>query len=198
MTREKKVTDKKYILYFILVFFILLFMICFPFVISFIIEAFFPFIDAYLLVEVIFSFFGFVFVLVLGIFLLKGSLNNKRKKITLREIFIKSPKAFTIFILIIFLIESVILYRGSLYIKDIIQGPEESILTDAAVDYKFRRRGGSIKYIIGYIDGQKVKLRLTRDAYSINKNKKIKMIKIKYYKNIEKVIDYTYMIEYDK
>lgn len=173
-------------------------MICFPFVISFIIEAFFPFIDAYLLVEVIFSFFWFVFVLVLGIFLLKSSLNNKRKKITLREIFIKSPKAFTIFLLIIFLIESVILYRGSLYIKDIIQGPEESILTDAVVDYKFRRRGGSIKYIIGYIDGQKVKLRLTRDAYSINKNKKIKMIKIKYYKNIEKVIDYTYMIEYDK
>lgn len=181
---KKTKTILKVLLVFII---ILMFAIGIPMIIAYIITTELPETDTYLITGASFiNFFGFSLMMVTLFFVLRYFLKNRKNgKIKLS----KNP---IILIAIPMLISIWILYRGNLYIKDIIEGPQECIMTDAVI----KREGGggrgrSYRYkISGYIDGKKVKLGLKPldDADLKDKrNKEYSKVKIVYYKNIKEV-----------
>ena len=76
-----------------------------------------------------------------------------------------------------------------MYFKDINEGPQKAIMTDAVVKTSTSRNSRRT-YIIGYTDGEVIKLKLIQDAKSkVKKNSSYKKIKIEYFKNIKEVYD---------
>lgn len=115
-------------------------------------------------------------------------ISKKNNRINDIKKYFKKYKVFLLVcILIIGILESLVIYRGYEYFKDIKLGPQEAIMTNVIVKTKSGYRTHS-SYIIGYIDNEKIQLELTQDARSSTySNNNYKIIKIKYYKNIKEV-----------
>lgn len=115
-----------------------------------------------------------------------GINNKKNKKVYL-----------AIIILVFALIGKGIVGGAYTYYMDIKEGSKEAIITDAYLKIEGTRH--SLRtYLIGYIDGEKIKLKVTEDAKSkLKHNKNYKTVKIKYYEHIKEVFDIgEYVISY--
>ena len=70
-------------------------------------------------------------------------------------------------------------------------------MMDSVVKREHVYKNSHNTYITGYINGEKTKLEITRDARSkVSRNKKYKMVKIKYYKHIKEVFDIDIYVSY--
>ena len=90
------------------------------------------------------------------------------------------------FLLVIFF-EVIIGVRGNVYYKDIKEGPVEVVMTDAIIKKEYSGKSRHW-YLIGDIDGKRVKLEVTRHARDVvSNNTKYKTVNIIYYKNLNEV-----------
>lgn len=149
--------------------------------------------DGYLLTGFSFCICGSILIILIPIiiFLLLSNKKNRIKDL-------KKYKTVSIIIIsVIIFFEIAIGSRGYTYYKDIKEGPKEVIMMDSIVKREYVYKNSKNTYITGYIDGEKTKLEITRDARSkVSRNKKYKMVKIKYYKHIKEVIDIDIYVSY--
>ncbi len=187
----KKKMSKKEILSVFLIILGGLFILATPFILVAVLHKIFPLVDAYLLTGFSFCIFGFVALLAIPIVLFRVFMPKKEKGNYIKGVF-KRHKKFVIFFvlpatIIFILFETAIVYRASEYYKDMAQGPKDKIMLDVVVE-KHSHKNGSSKYIVGYVNGEKIQLEVTGDAYSqIEKNGSYKMLRIKYYEHIREV-----------
>lgn len=154
--------------------------------------------DGYLLMGFSFCICGSVVIVLLPI-IITLLLSPKNNRLNYLKAFFKKYKVISIvFISIILFLEIFVVGRGYIYYRDIEEGSKESIMIDPVVERK-RNYRSSCSYIVGYIDGEVIKLEITGDARSkISHNKRYKVIKVKYYKNIKEVYDIDVYASYKK
>lgn len=160
-----------------------------PIILSYILGLLLTSEDFYLLTGLSFCIFGCIIIMVMSIifFLLVSEKNNRKRD--LKKWFNKYTAFFTIAILVILTLETIVGYRGYIYFKDIIEGPQEAIMMNAVVKRKNSYRSNYL-YIVGNIDGEEIKLKITQDAKEkVSHGKSYKMVKIGYYKNIKEIYD---------
>ena len=149
--------------------------------------------DGYLLTGFSFCICGSILIVLIPIiiFLL---VSNKKNRIN----DLKKHKTISIIIiLIVIFFEIAVSSRGYTYYKDIKEGSKEVIMMDSVVKREYVYKNSHNTYITGYINGEKSKLEITRDARSkVSRNKKYKMVKIKYYKHIKEVFDIDIYVSY--
>lgn len=195
---DKKKDDKKSnigILIIFLIFFLIIFLINFiKFKLPLILNNFFLNVDGYLISRLCYCCFWFILIIVIGIFFSNILCYEKKGKIPFKESFKKNTLSFIIMYLIFTVIEIIIIYRGVLYIKDISNGSVVAVMSDVDIEFKYYKLGMK-KYISGDIDGKKIQLELTRDAFFDTNNVEIRKVRIKYYKNLKEVIEYIDIIE---
>lgn len=151
--------------------------------------------DGYLLTGFSFYILASIAIIVIPVvlFLLISKKNNRKSDI---KGYFKKYKIFSIvLILIIAMVESIFIYGGVYaYFKDIKEGSKEAVMTNAFVKRVITYRTSGSLHIIGYIDGEKINLRLMGDALSkVVRNKSYRKLKIKYYKNIKEAHDIEYI-----
>lgn len=89
-------------------------------------------------------------------------------------------------LIILLLFEFAIAYRGYTYLKDIVQGPKEAIMKDAVAEAKSSKG----TYLVGYVDGKKIRLSITQGAHSaVSRRESYKMLWIEYYEGIQEVYE---------
>lgn len=143
--------------------------------------------DGYLLMG--FSFYIFVIMLIILITIIFFLLMTKKKqRLKALKLFFRNYKALAYVILSIILLFVFIFYCfANTYYKDIKAGEQIAIMTDAQIKIK-RSHKSRNTYVIGYIDGKKVQLKVTHDARSRVKYKSsFEEIEIKYYKHLKEV-----------
>lgn len=150
--------------------------------------------DGYLLTG--FSFYILVSIVIILIpiilFLLISKKNNRKDD--MKRYFKKYKSIFIIVIFIVAILESITVYGAHTYFKDIKEGSKEAVMTNAFVKRVITYRTSGSLHIIGYIDGEKINLRLMGDALSkVVRNKSYRKLKIKYYKNIKEAHDIEYI-----
>ncbi len=162
-----------------------------PFLLTAVLATAFPSVDGYLLTGFSFCVFGFVALSSVLIVLYRTFVPKKNKLDYFKSVYKKYGKFVFYFILpmlgILIFLEGVVVYAGSTYLKDIVQGPREEIMKDAYVDVD-SHRGGSTTYLVGYVDGEKVWLEVTGSAHSqVSRRESYKMLRIRYYEHIQEV-----------
>lgn len=166
-----------------------LFVIFIPITITFVLGLILDSTDGYLLMGLSFCIFlNIIIILIPIIFVLL--ITHKKDRVNNIKSFFKKYKIFSLIgILFMLFLEIGIASRGYSYYKDIRQGPNEAIMSDAIV----KRESGyrtSYTYIVGNINGEKIKFTIIQDAHKkVVKNKIYKKLKIKYYKNIKGVYE---------
>ena len=171
---------------------IIIFIIVIPIIISYVITTNSSDEEGYLIVGASFlNYWGFLLIATTLCFSLKQILKFRKTKNLKPN---KSEVVLTVvFIAISVIISSILFYRGHLYIKDIEEGPQECIMTDAIIKREHTVKNSHKYKINGYIDGKKVKIKLTqhtKNDYQKERNKEYSKLKIVYYKNINEVYKY--------
>lgn len=190
----KKKSDKRGILFVCLIILAAILVIASPFLLVAVLATAFPSVDGYLLTGFSFCIFGFVLILggalaVLAIF--KSDVPKNNKLDYFKRVY-QQYKQFILYFLLpgfllFLLLEAGIAYRGNTYLKDIMQGPQVAIMKDAVVDSSGR---GNSTYLVGYVNGEKLHLKITRDARSdVSRGGSYKMLWIEYYEGIQEVYD---------
>lgn len=161
-----------------------------PILLAVILSLIFQSVDSYLLTGFSFYIFGSILIILVPIilFMLISKKKNRRSEI---KNFCKKYKIMAMIIVsLIVILEFTIGSGGYIFFKDINEGPQKAIMTDAVVKTYSTYRNSRRTYIIGYIDGEVIKLELIQDAKSkVKKNSSYKKIKIEYFKNIKEVYD---------
>lgn len=184
---KKKSNNKKKIILLILGSILVLFT---PILLAFILSLIFQSADVYLLTGLSFLIVGSIFIIIVPtiLFMLISKKGNRINE--LKSFCIKYKIMAMIIVSIIVILETAVGGGGYIYLKDIQEGPQKAIMTDAVVQRQYIVKNSSRTYIIGNVDGEVIKLELTRDAKSkVKINSSYKKIKIEYYKNIEEVYD---------
>ena len=149
----------------------------------------YPTLDVYLLTGLVFFILINIIIIVIpAVLLLRFLIKNKGKGIVKK--FCKDHKVLVLIVALLFIFLEITFVNGEyIYYKDIKEGPQEAIMTDAVIEI---RSNGSAKnsYLVGYIDGVKTSLDIIQDAGSaVSRGKIYKRLRIKYYKNIGDVFE---------
>lgn len=167
-----------------------------PFALAFIFYKLYPNRESYLIIGTsVFSCISIYIFLIMLIILKKLAKESKTTIIQyVKNCYKKHSKSLIIFAIIFLLVESAFVKHSYLYYKDIIEGSKEAIITDITIKKTYATyRSGANYYIVGYIDGKKTKLKLTRHAMPKKDTKKnIKTAKIHYYKNLKEIYEIKY------
>lgn len=162
-----------------------------PFILTAVLAMAFPSVDGYLLMGFSFCVFGFVALSAIPIVMFKVYAPQKNKLNYIKNVY-KKYKPFAFYFMlpvlsILLFLEVAVVYAGSTYIKDIVQGPQQAIMKDVYVDVD-SGRNSSGTYLEGYVEGEKVRLEVTRSAHSqVSRRESYKMLRIKYYEHIQEV-----------
>lgn len=178
----------------ICVFIAILFM---PMLLTVILTFVFPTVDSYLLTGFSFYFVCSIAIILIPI-LLFLSISKKSHRIQDIKKWIRKYKAsLLIFVLPVLIIQIALATQASVYVKDIVKGPQEAIMTDAFVDVVYMGKSHNF-HLVGNIDGQEISLNLIRDAHStVSRNVHYDAIKIRYYEHLKEVFDVDlYFYEY--
>lgn len=161
-----------------------------PILLAVILSLIFQSVDSYLLTGFSFYIFGSILIILVPIILFM-LISKKKNRISEIKNFCKKYKIMAMIIVsLIVILEFTIGSGGYIFFKDINEGPQKAIMTDAVVKTYSTYRNSRRTYIIGYIDGEVIKLELIQDAKSkVKKNSSYKKIKIEYFKNIKEVYD---------
>ncbi len=193
LMKAKKQISKKELCSVLLIILVAILVILSPFLLIAVLATTFPSADGYLLTGFSFCIFGFVAIMSIPIGLFKVFAPKKNKLDYIKNVY-KKYKPFgniVVFpaLIILLLFEIGIVHRGSTYLKDIAEGPKQEIMMDAVVEVH-SHRGGSTTYLVGYINGEKISLEVTRDAHSdVTRRESYQMLWITYYENIREVYD---------
>ncbi|MBQ8597981.1 MAG: hypothetical protein IJ409_09345 [Lachnospiraceae bacterium] len=161
-----------------------------PIVLAVMLGVLFPATDAYLLTGFSFFALGAIVMVVIPVFLLiLISVKSKKKGVIKR--FCKDYKGFVLMIVLpLVIIEIALAGGGYTYFKDIKEGSQEAIMTDAVVERRASGKSSRNTYLIGEIDGEKTRLELSGDARdAVSRGENYERLKIKYYKNIAEVFE---------
>lgn len=161
-----------------------------PIVLAVILGALFPAADAYLLTGFSFFTLGAIVMVVIPVFLLiLISVKSKEKGVIKK--FCKDYKVFVLMIVLpLIIIEIALAGGGYTYFKDIKEGSQEAIMTDAVVERRYSGKSSRNTYLIGEIDGEKIRLELSGDARdAVSRGGSYEKLKIEYYKNIAEVFE---------
>jgi len=161
-----------------------------PFLLTAVLATAFPSVDGYLLTGFSFCAFGFVALLSGTIAVFRVFVPKENKLDYFKSVYKRYKQMVQFFLLpmliILLLFEFAIAYRGYTYLKDIVQGPKEAIMKDAVVEAKSSKG----TYLVGYVDGKKIRLNITRGAHSaISRRESYKMLWIEYYEGIQEVYE---------
>lgn len=167
-----------------------------PIVLAVILGLLFPNSDAYLLTG--FSFYSFGSIAMIGVLvliLIVISVKSKEKGVIKK--FCRDYKAFVVLIAVpLVIIEIALVAGGFTYLRDIKAGSQEAIMTDAVVERRSSGKSGHSTYLVGYINGEKTELELTRDAYdAVERGESYERLKIGYYQAIAEVFEIEVYIE---
>lgn len=161
-----------------------------PILLAVILSLIFQSVDSYLLTGFSFYIFGSILIILVPIILFMLISKKKNRINELKNFCIKYKSMAIIIVLLIVCLETAIGSGGYIYFKDIQEGPQKAIMTDAVVRTQSTYRNSRSTYITGYVDGEVIKLELIQDAESkVKKNSSYKKIKIEYFKNIKEVYD---------
>lgn len=161
-----------------------------PIVLAVILGVLFPAADAYLLTGFSFFALGAIVMIVIPVcVLILISVKSKKKGVIKK--FCKDYKVFVLIIVLpLLIIEIALAGGGYTYFKDIKEGPQKAIMTDAVVERKASGKSSSNIYLIGEIDGERTQLELSGDAYdAVNRGEKYERLEIEYYENIAEVFE---------
>lgn len=186
----KKKSSKKEILSVLLIILVGILVFLSPFLLTAVLATAFPSVDGYLLTGFSFCVFGFVALLSGTIAVFRVFVPKENKLDYFKSVYKRYKQMVQFFILpmliILFLFEFAIAYRGYTYLKDIVQGPKEAIMKDAVVEAKSSKG----IYLVGYVDGKKIRLSITRGAHSaVSRRESYKMLWIEYYEGIQEVYE---------
>lgn len=161
-----------------------------PIVLAVILGVLFPTADAYLLTGFSFFALGAIVMVVIPVFLLILISVKSKKKGVIKK-FCKDYKVFVLMIVLpLIIIEIALAGGGYTYFKDIREGPQEAIMTDAVVERRASGKSSRNTYLIGEIDGEKTRLELSGDARdAVSRGENYERLKIEYYKNIAEVFE---------
>lgn len=170
-----------------------------PFLLTAVLAIAFPSVDGYLLTGFSFCVFGFVALLSIPIALFKVFVPKENKLDYFKSVYKKYKQLVLYFMLpalgILLLFEGGIIYAGSTYLKDIVQGPQQAIMKNVYVDVD-SHRGGSSTYLVGYVDGEQMRLEVARNARSgVRRRESYQMLWITYYEGIKEVHDFDVMMK---
>lgn len=159
-------------------------------VLAVILGVLFPATDGYLLTGFSFYVLGAIVMVVIPIFLLILISVKSKKKGVIKK-FCKDYKVFVLMIILpLIIIEIALAGGGYTYFKDIKEGPQEAIMTDAVVERRSSGKSSRNTYLIGEIDGEKTRLELSGDARdAVSRGENYERLKIEYYKNIAEVFE---------
>lgn len=170
-----------------------------PFLLTAVLATAFPSVDGYLLTGFSFCVFGFVALSSVLIVLYRTFVPKKNKLDYFKSVYKKYGKFVFYFILpmlgILIFLEGAVVYAGSTYLKDIVQGPQVAIMKDVYVDVD-SGRNSSGTYLEGYVEGKKVRLELARGArFKVSRRESYQMLWITYYEGIKEVHDVDIMMK---
>lgn len=161
-----------------------------PIVLAVILGVLFPAADGYLLTGFSFFTLGAIVLVVIPAFLLILISVKSKKKGVIKK-FCKDYKVFVLMIALPFtIIEIALAGGGYTYFKDIKEGPQEAVMTDAVVERRASGKSGHNTYLIGEIDAEEIRLKLSGDARdAVSRGENYEKLKIEYYKNIAEVFE---------
>ena len=195
-TKKEKILTIIQLLLIILIALIVVFSI--PLGILFLVYKLLPKADVYLLTGLSVNIFLCIFTLIIPIvfFYLISDKKNRLKDL---KIFFTKYKIFALIITsIIILLETIFISGTIIYYKDVKIGPQESFMTDSVVITKIGYKRNKHTYIEGYIDDKKVSFEITGSARKkVEKNKKYRIVKVYYYKNIKEVYGIDVFASYE-
>lgn len=157
-----------------------------PIVLAVILGVWFPTLDTYLLTGFVFLLFVSIAIIIIPTVLLLV-ISSKRKQ---KGVIKKFCKDYKLIVLSLIVIEIGFVSGGYTYFKDLKTGPQEAIMTDVVVERRSTGKSSGETYLIGYIDGEKTKLNLTRDARdAVCCGESYESLKVRYYENIAEVFE---------
>lgn len=161
-----------------------------PLLLTVVLWAIFPEVDAYVLTGFSFFLLGSVAMWLVPILLVVAILPKGKKLTSVKEGW-KKYKAFWVLVGLPIMILAICLGGGAYtYFKDIKQGPVEAIMTDAEVEVRSSVKNSQNTYLTGYIDEEKVWLQLTGDAKdTLERGESYEELEIKYYEYIGEVFE---------
>ena len=186
----KRKSSKKEILSVLVIILVGILVFLSPFLLTAVLATVFPSVDGYLLTGFSFCVFGFVALLAGTIAVFRFFVPKENKLDYFKSVYKRYKQMVQFFILpmliILLLFEFAIAYRGYTYLKDIVQGPKEAIMKDAVVEAKSSKG----TYLVGYVDGKKIRLSITQGAHSaVSRRESYKMLWIEYYEGIQEVYE---------
>ena len=195
-TKKEKILAIIQLLLIILIALIVVFSI--PLGILFLIYKLLPKADVYLLTGLSVNIFLCIFTLIIPIVFFYLISEKKNRLKDLKIFFTKYKKLALIIISIIVFLETVFISGTIIYYKDVKIGPQESFMTDSVAIIRTGYKRNKDTYIDGYIGDEKVSFKITGSARKkVKKNKKYRLVKVYYYKNIKEVYDIDVFVSYE-